>query len=158
MSLLGGLRNVLVEALRPGTRQESGELAALREMYDHRNTGNPRPNQWYRVHSQAGLCVGYSYTCNCHQEFQLLSHLEYARDYECSLCHGKFNLFKDHKICDAEGNFKVRLPDIDKILLKLPIRPRLAGKPSAPPFIMVGDEDYKIQWDGPTPAVPDGWK
>jgi hypothetical protein len=125
MTFLDKVKDNIVEFLRPGVR---GELAALRQLYDGANAGNLQPNTWYQVLNVASAkLVGFSFVCRCMREFQLPHPHEWIRDYNCSQCRTKFHLYKDNGIVDAEGNFKVRASDIERILGELPIRPRLDG-------------------------------
>lgn len=139
MSLLDGLKEAIVEVLRPGTRQALGEREALRQMYSHSNAQNILPNTWYRLYNQAGACVGFAFVCPCMVERQLLSAFEWMRDYTCPQCKAKFDLLRHVGIKSADGEFKVKPEDWEKLLAKLPVRPRLAGGPARPPFIDTWD-------------------
>jgi hypothetical protein len=127
-SLLDGLKNAVIEMLRPGTQQQLGERESLRQLYDATSAGAVLPNTWYRLHNQNGGCVGFSYSCNCRMEYQLLSAFEWMRDYKCSQCGAKFDLLKYAGIKNADGEFVRKPEEWEALLAKLPIRPRLAGR------------------------------
>jgi hypothetical protein len=129
MSLLDGLKNAVIEALRPGTQQQLGERQALRQLYEANNDGAVLPNSWYRLHNQSGNCVGFSFSCNCRLEYQLLSAFEWMRDYKCGQCSAKFDLLKHVGIKNADGEFTRKPEEWEALLAKLPVRPRLAGAP-----------------------------
>jgi hypothetical protein len=133
-SILDGLKEAVIEVIRPGTRQALGERAALKQMYTASNT-NMTPNTWYRLHNSAGACVGFSYSCNCMVEYQLLSAFEWMRDYSCGQCKAKFDLLRHAGIKDAKGEFKVKPEEWESLLAALPVRPRLAGVPERPRVI-----------------------
>ena len=139
MSLLDGLKEAIVEVLRPGTRQQLGERDALKQMYQNSNAQNILPGQWYRLYSPSGSCVGFSYCCPCMREWQLLSAFEWHRDYTCPQCKSKFDLLKHVGIKNADGDFKVKPEEWEQLLSKLPVRPRLAGGPPRTPFIDTWD-------------------
>jgi DNA-directed RNA polymerase subunit RPC12/RpoP len=145
-SLLDGVKNAIVNILDPNHSQNSGELFALRQMYDNvAGQGNMRPRQWYRLHTHSGSCCGFSYVCSgCAREYQLLSAFEWTRDYECSTCHDKFDLYKFAGV--TEGKFKVAAKDVESLLATLPVRPRLAGVAPKPRVI----DMWEMGWDGST--------
>jgi hypothetical protein len=156
MAFLDRIKNNVVEFLRPGTRQESGELKALREMYDNPAQGSLRPSTWYQIVSAtSGKLVGYSYVCNDSREYQLTHPNEWVRDYECPACRAKFNLYKQAGIIDAEGNFKVPAGEIERILSKLPVRPRLDGTRTPSVIDTWGGNDGD-SWQGKAPLGSDG--
>jgi hypothetical protein len=140
MAFLDRVKDNFIEFLRPGTQQESGELKALRQLYDNPMAGNLRANQWYQLVNTSGILLGYSYVCNDLCEFQLPHPNEWLRDYECPQCRAKFNLYKQAGIIDAEGNFKVSAGEIERILSKLPVRPRMDGS-RTPNFIDTWKDD-----------------
>ena len=154
MTFLDKVKTNIVEFLRPGTQNESGELATLRQLYDNTNAGGLRPNAWYQlVNGASGKLVGFSYVCNCMREFQLVHPHEWARDYSCPQCRCTFNLYKQKGITDAEGNFKVSASEIERILAGLPIRPRLDGN-RAPSFVDTWAErgDGEVGYEPYTPS------
>jgi hypothetical protein len=158
-SLLDGLRIAVVEILRPGTRQQLGEREVLRQMYEASNTRATLPNTWYRLHNHAGDCVGFSFVCNCHTEYQLLSAFEWMRDYKCKACGAKFDLLKHTGIKTADGEIKTRPEEWERLFARLPIRPRLAGGPPRPRAFDTWSRNNsdEVQWDGAKPVVPEGW-
>jgi hypothetical protein len=139
MSLLDGLKEAIVEVLRPGTRQQLGERDALKQMYQNSNAQNILPDQWYRLYSQSGACVGFSYCCPCMREWQFISAFEWQRDYVCPQCKSKFDLLRFVGIKNSDGTFKVDPAEWETLLAKLPVRPRLAGGPPRTPFIDTWD-------------------
>jgi hypothetical protein len=139
MSLLDGLKEAIVEVLRPGTRQALGERDALKQLYDSSNAKNILPNSWYRLYNQAGSCVGFSFVCNCGVERQLISAYEWHRDYVCPQCKVKLDLLRFVGIKNADGEIKARPEEWETLLSKLPVRPRLAGGPPRTPFIDTWD-------------------
>jgi hypothetical protein len=156
MAFLNRVKDNIVEFLRPGTVQESGELKALRQLYDNPAQGSLLPNKWYQIVSAAsGKLLGYSYVCLDSQEHQLVHPNEWARDYECPQCHARFNLYKQTGICDAEGTFKVPASEIEKVLSKLPVRPRLDGG-RTPSIIDTWSGDDGNKWQGNAPLGSDG--
>lgn len=159
MSLIGGLKSAIVEALRPGTRQALGENAALRQMYEAGNAGAVLPNTWYRLHNQVGSCVGFSYSCNCRMEYQLVSAFEWMRDYKCNLCGAKFDLLKHAGIKNEAGEFVRKPEEWEHLLSKLPVRPRLAGK-ATPSFVDTWADDgaVEVNWGGKDPHDNVGWR
>lgn len=158
-SLLDGLKEAIIEAIRPGTRQELNEGEVLRQMYSAENANNIRQNQWYRLHNQNGDCVGFSFVCTCMGEYQLLSAFEWMRDYKCQRCGSKFDLLRFVGIKAANGEFTKKPEEWEKFLAKLPIRPRLAGK-QQPRFVDTwGAETAEtVQWAGTKPYAPEGWR
>jgi|SRR5579859_181397 len=122
MSIFTTIKNVAVALLDPKRYDERGELAYLREVY-YNQQGNVRPRQWYRLYSESGSCVGFSYICSCSTEYQLLSAFEWLRNYKCSACKDEFELLKFAGITKDTPASKW-----ESFLVKLPIRPRLAGK------------------------------
>jgi len=157
MGLLQGLKESIVELLQPGTRQTLGEARALREMYDARNT-NMLPNTLYRVHNhERGNFAGFSFVCNCGVEYQLLNITDWTREYECKACGAKFCAYRMLGIIDADGNYLMKQSEIEARIAKLPMRPRLSGRPAPSPFIEIGNDEASVEWDGPRPSVPAGW-
>jgi len=158
-SLLDGLRNAVIEILRPGTRQQFGEHETLRQLYESSNAQAILPNTWYRLHNPKGDCVGFSYVCNCKTEYQLLSAFEWMRDYKCRACGAKLDLLKHVGIKNADGEIKPRPEDWERMFAKLTIRPRLAGKAHPRVFdTWANDSSETVTWAGTQPAVPAGWK
>jgi hypothetical protein len=148
MSVFDGLRNAVVEILRPGTRQQLGERAVLQEMYASTNAQAILPNTWYRLHNQAGNCAGFSFVCNCRHEYQLLSAYEWLRDYKCKVCGAKFDLLKH-----VGATRETPAGELENYLAKLPIRPRLAGGPAQPNFIDTwGGKDDEVGYEMSDPG------
>ncbi len=156
-SLLDGIREALVEVLKPGTQQEAGELSALRQIYDPLNAGGGLlPNRWYRLHNTNGNCTGFSFVCNCGQEWRLLSAFEWAREYACPQCHAKFDLYKFVGVTDAEGKFKVGPREVEAQLTKLPVRPGVTGRPNKNVMDTWDDGSEPTAWEGKAPLGSDG--
>ena len=155
MAFLDRVKDNIIEFLRPGSVQESGELKALRQLYDNPAQGNLLPNRWYQLVNTNGKLLGYSYVCNDLCEYQLPHPNEWLRDYECPQCRARFNLYKQMGICDAEGNFKVPAAEIERILSKLPIRPRLDARTPSVIDTWAGRDDSG-DWSAKAPNGSDG--
>jgi len=157
-SILEGLRTLIIERLRPGTREALGEREVLRQMYSAENAGRIQPNSWYRLHNENGDCVGFSYVCNCNVERQMLSAFEWMRDYACPQCKAKFDLLRFVGIKAASGEFTKKPEEWEKLLATLPIRPRLAGKPQPRAIdTWSASGDGEVIWAGSKPHTVDGW-
>jgi hypothetical protein len=91
-----GLKDRVVEGLRgvlwPDLRQkESGEAAALRQMYDGSNAVNMSRGRWYGLHSPGtGVRTGVRWVCVCGTSHDLLE-AEKFRDYTCGTCKRPFD-------------------------------------------------------------------
>ncbi len=120
-SLFETLKKAAVAVFDPKRHEETGELEYLRQVYLQQND-NIRPRQWYRIVSESGNCVGFSYVCSCHAEHQLISAFEWMRDYHCQVCKDKFDLLKFVGITKDVPPAKW-----EQFFSKLPIRPRLTG-------------------------------
>ena len=158
MSLLDGLKKAVIEVLRPGTRQQLGEANVLKQMYENSNAQAILPNTWYRLHNEAGACVGFSYVCNCRTEHQLYSAFEWMRDYQCPACGARFDLLKHAGIKNVDGDYVKKPEEWESLLAKLPVRPRLAGKQPSPFVDTWAGDDGGVIWEGSTPSSPLGWK
>jgi hypothetical protein len=157
MSLLDGLKTAVIEILRPGTRQQLGEGAVLKQMYEASNAQAILPNSWYRLHNEAGACVGFSYVCNCKTEHQLFSAFEWMRPYACPACAAKFDLLKHVGIKNVDGDFTKKPEEWEALLAKLPVRPRLAGKQQQSFVDTWSNDNGDVVWDGAPPSAV-GWK
>lgn len=157
MSFLDAVKITIVEFIRPGTAQQLGENNVLKQMYQNSNAGAIQPNTWYRLHNQTGSCVGFSYSCNCRQEYQMLSAFEWLRDYACQQCGCKFDLLKHVGIKNEKDEFKIKPEEWESFLAKLPVRPRLAGVPEKPRAVDTWSaSDETVEWVGTAPGQA-GW-
>jgi hypothetical protein len=135
-SIFERVRNVAMAAFSPSYLSEKTELQYLRQLYDG-NGGNVRPNTWYRILNQGGQHVGFSYSCACGMEYQLLQPFEWFRPYTCSQCKNPFELLRAAGVPQNCPPHK-----FEEHLRKLPVRPRLGGKqqPSAIDTWASGDD------------------
>jgi hypothetical protein len=91
-----GLKDRVVEGVRgflwPDLRQkESGEAAALRQMYDGSNAVNMSRGCWYGLHSPGtGVRTGVRWVCVCGTSYDLLE-AEKFRDFICGTCKRPFD-------------------------------------------------------------------
>ena len=154
MAFLEKVRTTLADIIRP---RQSGEGQAMDQLYNNPEGRNLRPRTWYQIVSAAsGKLLGYSYVCACVRESQLPHPNEWLRDYECPQCHDRFNLYKQTGITDAEGKFKVAASEIEAVLSKLPVRPRIDGS-AAPRFVDTWDgADDGSGWSGKAPQGSNG--
>ena len=85
------LKDRVIEGVRgflwPDLRQrESGEAAALRQMYDGSNAVNMARGCWYGLHSPGtGIRTGVRWVCTCGTSYDLLE-AEKFRAYTCGTC------------------------------------------------------------------------
>jgi len=159
MAFLDQVRTKLADIIRP---RPSGEGQAMDQLYNNPDGRNVRPRTWYQIVSAAsGKLLGYSYVCADMREYQLVHPNEWVRDYDCPQCRDRFNLYKFAQIIDAEGKFKVPASEIEGILSKLPVRPRLDGS-RTPTVIDTWSEggDGSIGWEGAPPQseMKGGWR
>jgi len=159
MAFLEKVRTQLADIIRP---RQSGEGQVVDQLYNNPEGRNLRPRTWYQIASAtSGKLLGYSYVCACVRESQLVYPNEWTRDYECAQCHDHFNLYKFAQIVDAAGKFKVSASEIEGILSKLPVRPRLDGS-RTPSVIDTWSEagDGSVGWEGAPPPseMKGGWR
>ena len=141
--LLDKVKTAVVEALAPQRAGESKELAYLREIYTNRE-GNIRRNQWYRLLNQNGDHVGFSFSCACGTEYQLLHLSDWmGRQHTCAACKTAFDLLKAAGI--TQETPAAQWP---QHFAKLPARPRVSGK-RTPPFADTwSDSAGDVEWAG----------
>ncbi len=119
-SLLDSFKQSIIRALDPQHNRKETELSYLRQVYN--NAPGIKRNQWYRIATEVGNLVGFSFSCACGQEYQLLSINDWLRDYHCPQCKTEFDLLKTVGITSEIS--PTRWPEF---FAKLPVRPRLAG-------------------------------
>jgi hypothetical protein len=94
MGILDRVKTAVAEALAPARAGESKELAYLREIYYNKDT-NIRRNQFYRLLNQNGNHVGFSFSCVCGAEYQMLDVTDWlGRQNVCPTCKTQFDLMK----------------------------------------------------------------
>jgi hypothetical protein len=153
MGILDGLKQAVVNALDP-RRHESGEQEYVRNVYlNVDGNNNPRARSWSRIHSENGNCVGFSYTCSCGREFQLLSAFEWLRNYECPLCKDRFDLLRAVGITQ-----ETPIGKWEAMLRTLPVRPRLDRQSAPRVHDTWGDSSGEAKWEGPKPASVVGYR
>lgn len=137
MGVFDRVKNAIGEALLPQRAAENKELAYLRQIYENRD-GGIRRNQWYRLLNQNGDHVGFSFSCACGQEYQMLDVSDWqGRQHVCRQCKTEFDLFKTVGITTDTPAAQWA-----QHYAKLPARPRLTGKRSTP-FIDTWDNSDK---------------
>jgi hypothetical protein len=150
MGLFDKVRTAVVEALAPERVGETKELQYLREIYGSQN-GGIRANQWYRLLNQNGDNVGFSYSCNCGGEYQLLHVADWlGKNHICTRCQTPFDLLK---ACGITSDTPAA--QWQQYFAKLPARPRLAGKRTPNVIDTWADVSGDVQWAGSKPN--DGW-
>lgn len=85
--LMGGLRGFLQPSFQAA---ESGEAAALGQMYDNSNAENVTRGAWYGLHGPTGLRTAVLWVCACGQSYKLLE-AEKFRAYTCGVCKRPFD-------------------------------------------------------------------
>ena len=94
MGILDRVKTAVADALAPQRAGESKELAYLREIYYNKDT-NIRRNQFYRLLNQNGNHVGFSFSCVCGAEYQMLDVTDWlGRQNVCPTCKTQFDLMK----------------------------------------------------------------
>ncbi len=143
MGILDNLRTTAVTLLDPHYHENIAEAQAIKMA--HSSQGGILANQWYRLYNANGNCVGFSFSCACRQEFQMLHALEWFRDYQCPQCKMKFELLKAVGLT-ADSPIK----ELESALAKLPIRPRAAGTPPRPRVIdtWAADQSDPVEYTG----------
>lgn len=151
MGLFDRVKTALADAFTPIGANESRELAYLREIFYNRD-GGIRRNQFYRLLNSNGDHVGFSFSCVCGAEYQLLHVTDWlGRQHKCPTCKTDFDLLK---ACGIPTD----MPPAQwaQQFAKLPARPRLTGK-RATPFVdtWANNAAGDVQWDGNNPSA--GW-
>jgi hypothetical protein len=147
-SIFEKAKKVVEAVLHPNRQAESNELAYLRAMYE-KQTGGGKLNQWYRLASESGDLVGFCFCCPCGTEYEILSFNHWMQSWDCATCKTVIDLYKAVGITSDTP-----IADHKALLMKLPLRPRLQGRPSQPPFIRTGDwgdgdpTEGATGWDG----------
>jgi hypothetical protein len=137
----------------PKSQEESQELRYLREIYQNKNT-NLQLNQWYRLLTETGNLVGFSYNCLCSTYYELLSINDWTHEHRCPGCKHDFDLFKTLGITKEVAPAKW-----PEHFATLPPRPRLSGQGRRPPYINTWQDngEDEVVWAGTPPAGHDGW-
>jgi hypothetical protein len=148
--LLDRVKTAVAEALAPQRAGESKELAYLREIYYNKDT-NIRRNQFYRLLNQNGNHVGFSFSCVCGAEYQMLDVTDWlGRQNVCPTCKTQFDLMKAVGL--AHETPAAQWP---QYFAKLPARPRVSGKRTSPYIDTWNDNGETVQWSGGKPS--EGW-
>jgi hypothetical protein len=132
-------------------RQERGELAALRQMYDKSNAaGGLVPGRYYGLYDQGtGNLKGVSAACHCGSEYRMLSMFEcFRQGYKCPNCKMEINVLKFLSAVDAEGTFKVKAHDIEALISRLPVRPVGVASDVGPRTLDTWGSNDEVRWDG----------
>ena len=151
MGILDRVKTAVADALAPQRAGESKELAYLREIYNSKDT-NIRRNQFYRLLNQNGDHVGFSFSCVCGAEYQMLNMTDWiGRQHTCPTCKTPFDLLKAVGITQ-----ETPAAHWAQYFAKLPARPRLSGKRTSPYIDTWNDNADTVQWAGSKPSG-EGW-